>query len=90
MPAVDSTPQEAAGVGSGIHLGRAPAPDWTAVVQTLIDAGARVEGAYIDRKPPSEEIGALPRRYVSVGGQFQLPARGHVTGSQVAVVDRRE
>jgi hypothetical protein len=58
-----STPLVWASVGSGLGLGHTPDPDWVAVVQTLIDAGASLDGAWVDEKPPSPEVAALLRAH---------------------------
>ena len=46
-------------VGSGLGFGRDPDPDYVATVRTLIDAGASLEGAWVDEKPPSPEVAEL-------------------------------
>jgi ankyrin repeat protein len=58
-----STPLTWATVGSGLRFGRDPNPDWVATVQILIDAGASLEGAWVDIKPPSPEVAALLRTH---------------------------
>ncbi|GAA2408408.1 ankyrin repeat domain-containing protein [Nonomuraea africana] len=58
-----STPLTWASVGSGFRMGHAEAPDWVAVVQTLIEAGASPHEPWVAGKPPSGEVGALLRRY---------------------------
>lgn len=55
----NSPPVHWATVGSGLKLGHAPDPDWVATVQALIDAGASLEGAWIDAKPPSPQVAQL-------------------------------
>jgi hypothetical protein len=42
-------------------MGHNPAPDWVATVRTLIAAGARLDGAWVDGKPPSATSGAALR-----------------------------
>lgn len=54
-----SPPLHWATVGSGLRLGNAPHPDWTATTQALIAAGASLDGAWIDGKPPSPEVAQL-------------------------------
>jgi ankyrin repeat protein len=58
-----SSPLAWATVGSGLGLGRDPNPDWVATVQALIDAGASLEGAWIDVKPPSPAVAELLRAH---------------------------
>jgi ankyrin repeat protein len=58
----DDTPLGWAIVGSGMHLGHDPSPDWVAAVRTLIEAGASTEGIFLspdDQKPPSPEVASL-------------------------------
>ena len=62
------TPLAWATVGSGLDLGRNPNPDWVATVQTLIDAGAAVEGAWVHDKAPSAQVADLLRTH-GVGGE---------------------
>jgi ankyrin repeat protein len=60
----NSTPLEWAIVGSGMQLGHARDPDWTATVSVLLDAGASTDGIALsadDPKPPSPEVAALLR-----------------------------
>lgn len=53
-----SSPLDWAAVGSGMHLGENPHPDWVATVRTLIAAGARpVEWG--GDKPPSDDVAAI-------------------------------
>jgi ankyrin repeat protein len=62
----DSTPLVWGAVGSGRRLAGNPRPDWTAAVQTLLDAGASTEGITLspdDPKPPSPGVAALLRRH---------------------------
>lgn len=66
-----SPPIDWATVGSGMPLGHAPDPDWVAVVQVLIDAGASVGTAWIDGKPPSPEVADLLRAYGVTGDDEQ-------------------
>jgi hypothetical protein len=46
-----------------MRLGNAADPDWVATVQALIDAGASLDGAWIDGKPPSPEVVQLLSNY---------------------------
>ncbi|MGH3841625.1 MAG: ankyrin repeat domain-containing protein [Pseudonocardiaceae bacterium] len=56
----DSTPLVWASVGSGLHLGHNPSPDWVATVQTLLDAGADTRNARPGPgKAPSDDVAAL-------------------------------
>jgi ankyrin repeat protein len=58
----DSTPLGWAVVGSGQRPAGNPGSDWTAAVQTLLDAGASIEGITLspdDPKPPSPAVAAL-------------------------------
>ena len=60
---------EWAAIGSGEQRGRHPHPDWTGIVQALLDAGASardITPSPDDPKPPSHEVAALLRRH---GGQ---------------------
>jgi ankyrin repeat protein len=62
----NSTPIEWAAVGSGEQPAGNPHPDWTAVVQTLLEAGASAQDISLspgDPKPPSPEVAALLRRH---------------------------
>jgi ankyrin repeat protein len=62
----NSTPIEWAAVGSGERPAGNPDPDWTAVVQTLLEAGASAQDISLspdDPKPPSPEVAALLRRH---------------------------
>jgi len=62
----NDTPLGWACVGSGLHLGHAPDPDWVAAVRTLLEAGASTEGMVLspdDAKPPSPEVARLLRSY---------------------------
>lgn len=54
-----SPPVHWATVGSGMRLGNAPAPDWSATVRTFIAVGAALDGAWIASKPPSPEVAEL-------------------------------
>jgi ankyrin repeat protein len=61
----NSTPIEWAAVGSGEQPAGNPDPDWTAVVQALLEAGASAQDISLspdDPKPPSPEVAALLRR----------------------------
>jgi ankyrin repeat protein len=63
----NSTPIEWAAVGSGEQPAGNAHPDWTAVVQTLLEAGASAQDISLspdDPKPPSPEVAALLRRHV--------------------------
>jgi hypothetical protein len=55
----NSPPLHWATIGSGFRLGHCPTPDWVATVQAFIDAGASLDGAWIDGKPPSPEVAQL-------------------------------
>ena len=60
----DSTPAVWASVGSGMRLGRAPAPDWVTTVELLIGAGASVADAWLSgAKAPSAEVADLLREH---------------------------
>ena len=62
----DSTPLEWGAIGSGYQPDTSQNPDWTAVVQTLLDAGASTEGITLSPdnvKPPSPAVAALLRRH---------------------------
>jgi ankyrin repeat protein len=61
----NSTPIEWAAVGSGEQPAGNAGPDWTAVVQALLGAGASAGDITLspdDPKPPSPEVAALLRR----------------------------
>lgn len=71
----DDTPLGWALVGSGERPAHNPQPDWLASVQTLLDAGASLDGVTLaadDPKPPSAEVAELLRargvRDKSAGG----------------------
>ena len=59
----DSPPLDWGAIGSGYQPdGTSQNPDWTAVVQTLLDAGASTEGITLSPdnvKPPSPAVAAL-------------------------------
>ena len=62
----EDTPLGWAIVGSGMHLGHDPDPDWIGTVRTLLEAGAATEGIVLspdDQKPPSPEVADLLRSY---------------------------
>jgi ankyrin repeat protein len=62
----DSTPVDWAAVGSGFRPRSNPGPNWVATVQTLIEAGASLEGLTLspdDPKPPSPEVAQLLRAH---------------------------
>jgi len=62
----DSTPLDWGAVGSGYRPDTSQDPDWTAVVQTLLDAGASTEGITLSPdnvKQPSPAVVALLRRH---------------------------
>jgi ankyrin repeat protein len=62
----DSTPLDWATVGSGLPHVDNPAPDWTASIRTLIEAGASTADITLspdDPKPPSPEVAQLLRSY---------------------------
>jgi Ankyrin repeats (many copies) len=64
----DSPPLDWALVGSGERPGGNPSPDWIAVVQVLLEAGASTAGITLspdDPKPPSPEVAALLRQAMS-------------------------
>jgi ankyrin repeat protein len=64
----DSPPLEWAMVGSGERPADNPRPDWIAVVQALLEAGASTAGLTLspdDPKPPSPEVAALLRQAMS-------------------------
>ncbi|HEY5318500.1 MAG TPA: ankyrin repeat domain-containing protein [Solirubrobacteraceae bacterium] len=65
-------PLDWAVIGSGDQPGRSPAPDWIAIVQTLIDAGASTQTISLtpdDPKPPSPEVAQLLRERGIGGGE---------------------
>ena len=60
-----------------MRLGHDPHPDWTAVVRTLIEAGASTEGIVLspdDAKPPSPEVATLLRS-LGIPDHTSSPAR---------------
>jgi ankyrin repeat protein len=57
----ESTALAFATVGSGEQAGKPG--DWTGTVRLLIEAGASRDGAWIARKPPSEEVADLLMQY---------------------------
>lgn len=62
----DSTPLISAQVGGGLPQVDNPAPDWTATIRALIEAGASTEDITLspdDPKPPSPEVAQLLRSY---------------------------
>lgn len=60
----DSTPAVWASVGSGMHLGHTPAPDWVTTIELLISAGASVADAWLTGfKAPSPEVADLLRAH---------------------------
>ena len=64
----DSPPLDWAMVGSGERPAGNPRPDWIAVVQALLEAGASTAGVTLspdDPKPPSPEVAALLRQVMS-------------------------
>ena len=64
----DSPPLDWAIVGSGERPAGNPRPDWIAVVQVLLEAGASTAGVTLspdDPKPPSPEVAALLRQVMS-------------------------
>jgi ankyrin repeat protein len=67
LEAVDRTWQDTplgwAIVGSGLHLGNHPHPNWPATVQLLIDAGADLTDRTWTTKPPSDEVATLLAAY---------------------------
>jgi ankyrin repeat protein len=54
-----STPLLWATVGSGERPRYSPYGDWVITVEALFEAGAVPDGAWVDGKPPSEEVAAL-------------------------------
>jgi ankyrin repeat protein len=57
-----SAPLDWAIVGSGMHLGHNPAPDWVATVRVLIEAGASTASlSWGEDKPPSAEVAEFVR-----------------------------
>lgn len=66
-----SPPMHWATVGSGMRLGHVRNPDWVATVRLLVDAGACLEDAWIDGKPPSREVAELLRAAGVSGGDEQ-------------------
>jgi ankyrin repeat protein len=61
----NSTPIEWAAIGSGEQPADNPHPDWTAVVQALLGAGASTQDITLSPdapKPPSFEVAAILRR----------------------------
>ena len=68
----DSTPLNWAQVGSGLPHVDNTAPDWTATIRALIDAGASTADITLsadDPKPPSPEVAQLLRSYGIGAGQ---------------------
>ena len=68
LEALDSTyqspPLDWAMIGSGMHLGHNPAPDWVATVRVLIEAGASTATlSWGEDKPPSAEVAEFLRGY---------------------------
>jgi len=62
----DSTALVWANIGSSERPDANPSPDWLAVVQALLDAGASTEGIELDEDddhPPSAEVAELLRRH---------------------------
>jgi ankyrin repeat protein len=60
----NSTPAVWASVGSGMHLGRCPGPDWVATMELLIDVGASIDNAWLTgAKAPSPEMAQLLRAH---------------------------
>lgn len=56
-----SPPLDWAIVGSGMHLGHNPTPDWVATVRVLIEAGASTANVSWDDKPPSDDVAEFLR-----------------------------
>ena len=54
-----SPPLSWASVGSGNPPRHRPQGDWMATIQTLLDAGAELDGGWSTAKPPSDEVAAL-------------------------------
>lgn len=57
------TPLSWATVGSGLRMGRNPAPDRAGTVRGLLDAGAGTDGAWVVGKPPSREVADILAGY---------------------------
>ncbi len=72
----DSTPLNWAQVGSGLAHVDNPAPDWTATIRALIEAGASTTDITLspdDPKPPSPEVAQLLRSYGIGNGPAAQP-----------------
>jgi len=72
----DSTPLIWAQVGSGLPQADNPAPDWTATIRALIEAGASTADITLspdDPKPPSPEVAQLLRSYGIGAGPAAQP-----------------
>lgn len=67
MEALDTTWQSPplgwAIVGSGMHLGHNPDPDWVATARVLIEAGASTTNLDWNEKPPSVEVAEFVQAY---------------------------
>ena len=60
----NSAPAVWASVGSGMHLGRCPGPDWVATMELLIGVGASIDNAWLTgAKAPSPEMAQLLRAH---------------------------
>ncbi|HEX9624085.1 MAG TPA: ankyrin repeat domain-containing protein, partial [Streptosporangiaceae bacterium] len=62
----DSTALVWANIGSSEKPGTNPNPDWLAVVQALLDAGASTEGVELaedDDHPPTSDVAELLRQH---------------------------
>lgn len=67
----DAAPLGWATVGSGERPQRSPHADWVATVNVLLDAGASTDGAWIDRKPPGEDVADLLHIHGASGAESQ-------------------
>jgi ankyrin repeat protein len=53
------TPLSWATVGSGRTTTDDPTGDWVATVEALLEAGAKIDGAWVASKPPSDEVATV-------------------------------
>jgi ankyrin repeat protein len=73
--AFDGTPLSWATVGSGNPPRYGHDGDWVATIQTLLDAGANPDGAWVTAKPPSDEAAALLLAHgIHPAGSDEVPA----------------
>ena len=70
-----------AAVGSGEQRRAGRPDDWLATVRVLLAAGASTRGAWVDTKPPSDEVGALLRS----AGEVEAPERDRSTVDQAVL-----